>query len=468
MILLALLLPQAPETIVIQGHRDASEAVVGTAAMRYLPFDVPPGTTSVEIEPEILDRDGDRDTVDLGLFDSHGTGPEGFRGWQGGTRQRAILTGDPRTTSPWIVAGPIPAGRWSLAQYYLKASSKGLDYRYRITFHFDGPRPPKRTPSIRRPTEAGLDQRERWYAGNLHTHTLSSDGKLSMPELMVRNRQAGFDFVVSTEHNTTGGHWLLADAARQAPGLLPIEGTEITTPGGHANVYGGEPGHWFDFRTQPDDGGLPKAIADVHRHDGIFVVNHPYALCTSCPWRFPQDEWQAADGIEVWNGAWDFTDEAALRLWDGLLRTGRRINAYGGSDYHRDPDRLTPATRVWAKGLSHASILDALRRGRTIMTDEPTGASLDVWVEAKGRCARPGEEIDGAGTLTLHLEAQEADGAKLTVRSARGAEGEPILVQGLRFSRVIPLSGSGLRYVRVELRKPDGRMLALSNAIWVR
>lgn len=462
MTLLALLGLQAPVTIVVQGHRPASEAVVGTAAMKYLPFEVPKGVTSIDIVPEILDKEGDRDTVDLGLFDPRGTSAKGFRGWQGGTRRPATITGSFATTSPWALAGPLPAGRWNLAQYYLKSSSKGLDYRYTITFRFDGPKPPKAIPPVApMPDPKGGPG---WYVGDLHSHSLSSDGALSLVELVRLHREAGYDFMASTEHNTPAAHWRLAETMQAVPGITLIPGTELTTPAGHTNLIGLRPDRWIDFRIDPGDGRLPKLFAAARRQGAMIEINHPFADCTSCTWKFPAEEWKDAHGIEVWNSIWDPADERALSLWDSMLRDGKRVYAYGGSDFHRSPAPLGPATRVWSVSRRAEDLVAGLRGGHAIVTSDPTGAS--VWLEVfRGRQRGiPGDVLARPGRLDVRLEAKNATGAVLTVHSALGLESSQTIPDG-DFHAVLPADAHG--FIRLELRTPAGQMLALTNPVFV-
>lgn len=461
MILPALLAIQAPQTIVVEGHRPAAEAVVGKAAMKYLPFEVPKGVTSIDIVPEILDKESDRDTVDLGLFDARGTTAKGFRGWQGGTRRPATITGSFATTSPWALAGPLPAGRWYLAQYYLKASAKGLDYRYTITFRFDGPKPPASIPKV--PAIPKTESGPGWYIGDLHAHSLSSDGALSLLDLVKLHRQAGYDFMASTEHNTPAAHWRLAETMREVPGITLIPGTELTTPGGHSNVIGLKPDRWLDFRVDPGDGGLPKLFADARRQGAVIEINHPFADCTSCGWTFPAEEWKQAHGIEVWNSLWDPADEKALALWDSLLKDGRRVYAYGGADFHRAPAPLSPATRVWSKSRNASDLVDALRHGHAIVTQGPSGPTLSLEVVRGGQTGIPGDVLSRRGPLSVRISAQNANGALLTIFSKKGRVLQ-VGAGGQEYHEVLAMEPDS--YVRLELRTPTGQMLALTNPVF--
>ncbi|MBC8063885.1 MAG: hypothetical protein H7Y17_03585 [Chlorobia bacterium] len=55
-LLCTLLFPLSGEekTVLIEGYRSPSEAVVGTAAMKYLPFEVPPGVTKISVRSSTM------------------------------------------------------------------------------------------------------------------------------------------------------------------------------------------------------------------------------------------------------------------------------------------------------------------------------------------------------------------------------------------------------------------------------
>jgi hypothetical protein len=201
--------PPVPiKPVIVSGHRDAREAFVSTRAMKYLPFDVPEGVTRITIHRE-YDNGPDpakKNTVDFGLFDNRGT-QNGFRGWQGGSPGDFVITGQAETCSPHAVPGPLPAGRWSIAQYYLVSAPAGLGYKYTITFSREGPKPPTNFPSPPKYAPGVVKAGPGWYAGNLHAHSLHSDGGRTFPDMIGWCAAAGFDFVASTEHNSTTAHF---------------------------------------------------------------------------------------------------------------------------------------------------------------------------------------------------------------------------------------------------------------------
>src|SRR4029079_16701376 len=87
------------------------------------------------------------------------------------------------------------------------------------------------------PRNAPAAETPAWYMGALHTHTLHSDGSITPGELLQKTRDLGFDFVAITDHNNTTHR---GELAGRGPSSRPlwIAGEEVTTPNGHASVWG--------------------------------------------------------------------------------------------------------------------------------------------------------------------------------------------------------------------------------------
>ncbi len=80
------------------------------------------------------------------------------------------------------------------------------------------------------------------------------------------------------------------------------------------------------------------------------VAAHPSVPLPGCAWEFG---YRDVDAMEVWNGLWNVDDELSLRIWQQLLRQGRRITAVGGSDSHASSQPVgRPQTVVYAQGLA--------------------------------------------------------------------------------------------------------------------
>ena len=77
------------------------------------------------------------------------------------------------------------------------------------------------------------------------------------------------------------------------------------------------------------------------------VAAHPAAPVPGSAWEFGFAD---VDALEVWNGRWNLDDELSLRIWQRLLREGRRVVAVGGSDSHAQRQSVgSPQTVVHAR-----------------------------------------------------------------------------------------------------------------------
>src|SRR5450432_4277002 len=213
---------------------------------QYLPFEVPPGSCALRVE---LDYDRMGAVLDLGCF-----GPAGFRGWSGGARRSFVIAAQAAT--PGYLAGELEAGTWQVVIGLHKIAAGGTEYQIvaevtavagrLVPEIHDQSAPPAADLPPRRELPAG--DGAGWLAGDLHAHTVHSDGAMTVPELARFAAGRGLDFLAVTDHNTVSHHAELA-AASAAAGILLLPGQEVTTQTGHANALGGM--GWVDFREPP-------------------------------------------------------------------------------------------------------------------------------------------------------------------------------------------------------------------------
>ena len=170
----------------------------------YLPAEVGPGTAGLRVELEYERADGT--VLDLGCL-----GPGGFRGWSGGARSWFAITGDAAT--PGYLPGEIEAGLWQVMIGLHRVPLDGVRYRVTVLATRRGgdllppgspapPAPRERPPRRELPAGPG----RRWRAGDLHAHTVHSDGGLTVPELVALAAERGLDFLAVTDHNTVSHH----------------------------------------------------------------------------------------------------------------------------------------------------------------------------------------------------------------------------------------------------------------------
>lgn len=330
--------------------------------MRALPVTVPPGTAALTVR---LSYGRDAGVLDLGCL-----GPAGFRGWSGGARDGYTVTAGWAT--PGYLPGELEPGEWQVLLRLHRVPPDGLPYEVTATTSGTAPAAPAAVPAPPRPDRPphpDLPQVDgmRWLAGDLHAHTVHSDGAYTVDELAALSVSRGLDFLAVTDHNTVSHHpHLPASAGRYGITLLP--GQEVTTDRGHANVFG--PVGWIDFREPAD-----HWLAATERAGGLMSVNHP--LGGDCAWRQPLATRTRL--AEVWHsGWWDRTWGAPL-AWAQAWRPD--VVPVGGSDFHRpDADALpgAPTTWVLADGdpTDEATVRAALAAGRTAISAGPDAPLL--------------------------------------------------------------------------------------------
>jgi len=429
----------------------------------YVPVEVPAGVGELAVRYRY---DAAGNVLDIGIFDERGIEPGGgFRGWSGGARDSFTIGRSGAT--PGYLPGPVNQGTWHIVLGPYTVAPQGLAWEIEVAFGA-GPAGPAFVPD---PAPARAGGRGRgWYRGDLHTHTVHSDGRRSPAELAEQARAAGLDFVASTEHNTCsaslgwGGH-----AGAQ---LLVLDGQEVTTRDGHWLALGLAPGSLVDWRYRAADGVLERVLAGLHAGGGLAVAAHPFCPLPGCAWRFG---WRAIDAVEVWNGPWTPDDEAALAAWDRLLAVsvpaGRLVPAVGGGDAHGDRDRVgLPHNVVLADDLERTAILRAMATGRLWLAGS-AAVDLRLAATAGASSAGIGErlEVPPGREVTVRLEVRGAAGCLARLCTCAGPLPEARLAGDPATGEWATTAAAG--WVRAEVRRPapagpgPGPMVALTNPV---
>jgi hypothetical protein len=345
----------------------------------YLPFEVPRGAHGVRVE---LDYERSGAILDLGCL-----GATGFRGWSGSVRRSFVITADVAT--PGYLPGAPEDGDWRVMIGLHRLPLEGTDYRVTIEVsttpgELSPDDPPENLPPLDdRPPRRVLPALpgQRWLAGDLHTHTVHSDGVMTVPELARFAAGRGMEFIAITDHNTVSHHAELpAAAAAHAITLLP--GQEVTADAGHANAFGDV--GWIDFRTPPDDW-----LEACERAGGLLSVNHPFGGELS--WTAPMK--RRPPLLEVWHWSWlDLRWTLPISWWRSWDPSAIPV---GGSDWHRpgsDAPPGSPTTWVAAEDTDPAAVLDGIAARRTALSAGRDGPVL----------LRVGDELvasEGDGTV---------------------------------------------------------------------
>jgi hypothetical protein len=452
-----------PEPIVPERRRLTGTIRPGGPDWVYLPVEVPAGVGELAVRYR-YDRPATPpgvtgNALDIGVFDERGAGPEGFRGWSGGARDGFVISQAGAT--PGYLPGPVNPGTWQVVLGPYTVAPQGLAWEVEVSLAA-GPRGPAFLPDPAPDRATGRGRA--WYRGDLHTHTVHSDGQRTPAELAAEARAAGLDFVASTEHNTTSAS--LGWGAHAGPDLLVVDGQEVTTRDGHWLALGPGPGSFLDWRYRAADGVLDRVVAGLRAAGGLAVAAHPFCPFPGCAWRFG---YEGVDAVEVWNGPWTPDDEAALAAWDRLLAAwagaGRLLPAVAGSDAHGPADRVGhPHTVVLADGLDRRSLLSALAAGRCWMA---ASAAVDLELEAAagGRVAGIGGRLDvpPGQQVAVRLRVRGAAGGLARLRTGAGTALEAPLA-GDDEAVGWTTTAAATAWVRAEVRR-TGAMVALTNPV---
>jgi hypothetical protein len=441
-------------------------------------FIVPEGATQLDIElwhAEGLD-DGLSNMLTLTIFDPEGCRGAGHRmGEPLGDGQLHRVTLAASQATPGYQPGALRPGPWSVVVDAHRVTAIE-PCAYRLTITTQSGAAAARTPDtapVSRPLPSG-EMGGRWYRGDLHGHTLHSDGRFTAPELVAWASQHRLDFVTLTDHNTISG--LAEMDTLSSSNLLTMGGLELTTFYGHALALGLR--EWVDWRVNMNANapGEPRTIqniaADVEAKGGLFVIAHPMAVgdpvCTGCSWTYGDMMPGPARAVEVWNsGDWDndSNNEHALALAYDWLNHGHRLVLTSGTDVHGP---FAPAARlgfdvVYTDVLDERAILRAVRQGHVFLSSGPH-AELTARREADAP-AMMGDAIP-SGTVTVAARWRDCEagsqarliinGAVLKTADADGA-GEVTLTHEMR-------KGD---WITLEIRQEQA-LIALTNPIFAR
>lgn len=422
---------------------------------RHVPFAVPNGARQLHVQIGYNARIGSSptlrggNTLDIGLFDARGaeSGSDGFRGWSGS--EKTEITIDRDWATPPYRAGALQPGEWQLLLGAYKVAPEGLDYRADIWF--DSGIEPESIETNANPLPAQASRtpviEPGWLRGDLHCHSVHSDGDSTPDELVAAAKALGFDFLGITDHNAPPA------SEKSVDGLIFIPGTEVTTYGGHWNVWGGT--RWYDFR-EPVTDAMEREMQIATETAGLVSINHPRPLGPN--WEYGPE--LSFHTVEVWNGPWLLANAISLGLWERLLQAGRRVAAIGGSDTHKlkgidtgfPPRAKLGQPTVWVKPdgpTSMASILAALRTGRSFLSASPNGPQLIL-------------EHEGSDMLRVHVGG--ATGCALMLIGDRVVVGS-FAIDADDWEMRIPYPMERT-YVRAQVIDHVGEMQALTNPVW--
>ncbi len=224
-----------------------------------------------------------------------------------------------------------------------------------------------------------------WYKGNLHCHTVASDGRLTAPALKTVYQKLDYDFMVYSDHNIHTYHEDLSDE-----NFLVIQGLEGDISGGNGDnrVFhllfmdgtdeikkNATKPMYKHMETVPNKmkfEGLSTVqayIDDMVSRGYMVMFNHPAWSCVEY-----DDILQLKNlfAVECINASTQHIENIGENFgtWDALLRQGMKIWGTATDDNHN----TNPVDSVYSdaglgfvvvkcKELTRSSVADALYRG---------------------------------------------------------------------------------------------------------
>ncbi len=312
------------------------------------------------------------------------------------TRLKHFTVGEsPETTSNNALAGALQAGVWTIT--VIRPTPLTGYVEFEIVTRSAQSEVVMNSPCavLSRRWDNVVDAAEKWYCGDLHCHSVYSDGRVTLEDIGAAAGQ--FDYLAVTDHSVI--------TTLLPPGFPPVlPATEITFDNEvHYNVFG--------IRRLPDYSryflreGITKnhiltaLFNDLTAEGALVSINHPFSKGMSLGHDFDMRHIQLLEVINAPHLAdRPIDNEKAIRFYDFLWQRGYRLTATGGSDAHK-PDSHgvyplgKPTTFIHSGGLSLAGLLGGLKKGRTMIAH---GVNCQLDIRQGERVVYPGDEVQGA------------------------------------------------------------------------
>ncbi|MBL4731314.1 MAG: CehA/McbA family metallohydrolase [Rhizobiaceae bacterium] len=222
-----------------------------------------------------------------------------------------------------------------------------------------------------------------FWRGNLHTHSTLSDGALPLEKVIESYSNAGYDFLMMSEHFVEAFKWPIADTrAMRSNKFTTLIGAELHAP----KTSIGELWHILaaglplDFAPCGKDETGPE-IAKRAADAGAFVaIVHPaWSQLTLEDAR----SIDVAHAVEIYNhGCAVQTDRGeGWYLLDQMSNDGKRLSGFAADDAHfssGNDDAFGGWVHVKAESLQPDDLLNALKSGNYYSSQGPQIHSLSI------------------------------------------------------------------------------------------
>lgn len=445
-------------------HTTFDRTLTSTDAKKNIPFPVtiPAGTTQLHIRLSFSPWTVNEihNLITLTVLD-----PSGFRGagHRHGDAHEVVINA--QQASPGYRAGAILAGEWTvIVDTHMIMPGPSCEVRLEV---WGTDEPSEGLPKVWQAGQSGGRGRG-WYRGDLHAHSIHSDARWDIPDLVAWAREKKLDFCTLSDHNTVTG--LPQAEALLRRELLVMGGMELTTFWGHALALGVR--EWMDWRAGTRT--MEQIAAEVQARGALFIIAHPRSVgdpyCTGCRWVYDSMMPGNARAVEVWNDPWSSPsdrNEEALALAFDWLNQGYRLALTAATDNHGSHwmDEPYGFNVVYADDLTEQEILRAVRAGHSYLS---SGPRLELTATANEQTAIMGDSVRATSGQAVQIKAawDDAPPAAQIVLIVNGAPHASMQVPA-HGSQTWMLTPAQARWCLATLRADDGRMLALTNPIYL-
>lgn len=221
-----------------------------------------------------------------------------------------------------------------------------------------------------------FDKPGRFYRGNVHTHSTTSDGRLPPDTVAARYREAGYDFVALTDHLLERYGWRFTDVTGLGDdGFTVLGGAELHGPG-----LSGPEALWHIVAV-----GLPAGFA--HNSAGETGQQLARRAVAAGAWvGAAHPAWYGATAadvaslgpihaLEVFNAACaELNDRGdSFAVYQELLASGARLDLFASDDTHFNgsDDSFKAWVMVKAPSLAAPDLVRALKAGNYYSSTGP-------------------------------------------------------------------------------------------------
>ena len=395
---------------------------------------------------------------------------------KGNSPDTIVIHQNKSKTSPYTIYGSLPSGEWTID--FAISTNEVLASTHQVAtvtiqyneeqelipdkvFWQDKGRPSFQLNDF--DSQKIYQPKSKWYKGDLHTHTIHSDGAMTREENMISAKKQNLDFFVATDHNIVPTSW------HEKQDILVIPGVEVSAPRGDFNILAT---NTSPFSSNPledmeTDEGMNRIIQSEYGN-AIISINHPFL--TEWKWLYTETPLDQIDAIEICNDPTypdnEKATEMALVAWNVLLNDGYRITGVGGSDCHKKPTETyegsklpsligDPGTFVYCDGLSADQVVKGLKQGNVVISREAfIQFSIDDFI--------PGNQCNVKEGTAKALVNSDA-----SIYFEWVVDGEMVKKEhGNQSEYTFNFSDENYHWIRVDVRYIDGSFYGFSNPIF--